>query len=35
MLADWILALFFRRETTQLTSLEHPEDDFHDAFRAA
>jgi len=35
VLADWILALFFRRETTQLTSLEHPEDDFHDAFRAA
>ncbi|HLK74669.1 MAG TPA: FAD-dependent oxidoreductase [Streptosporangiaceae bacterium] len=39
VLADWTLALFFRRETTQLTSLEHPEDDFRaaidDAARAA
>jgi NADH dehydrogenase len=29
------LALFFRRDTAQLTSLEHPADDFHDALRAA
>jgi NADH dehydrogenase FAD-containing subunit len=35
VLADWTLALFFRRETAQLTSLEHPADDFRDAFRAA
>ncbi|HZR49646.1 MAG TPA: NAD(P)/FAD-dependent oxidoreductase [Streptosporangiaceae bacterium] len=35
VLADWTLALFFRRETAQLTSLEHPEDDFHEALRAA
>lgn len=27
---DWTLALFFRRETAQLTSLEHPADDFRD-----
>jgi NADH:ubiquinone reductase (H+-translocating) len=33
VLADWTLALFFRRETAQLTSLEHPADDFRDAFR--
>ena len=31
VLADWTLALFFRRETAQLTSLEHPADDFRDA----
>ena len=31
MLADWALALFFRRETAQLTSLEHHADDFRDA----
>ena len=39
VLADWTLALFFRRETAQLTALEHPEDDFRaaisDAVRAA
>ena len=35
VLADWALALFFRRDTAQLTSLEHPADDFRDAFRAA
>jgi NADH dehydrogenase len=35
VLADWTLALFFRRETAQLTSLEHPADDFRDAVRAA
>ncbi len=35
VLADWTLALFFRRDTAQLTSLEHPADDFRDAFRAA
>jgi NADH:ubiquinone reductase (H+-translocating) len=35
VLADWTLALFFRRETAQLTSLEDPEDDFRDAFCAA
>jgi hypothetical protein len=35
VLADWTLALFFRRETTQLTSLEHPADDLRDAFRGA
>ncbi len=35
VLADWTLALFFRRETAQLTSLEHPADDFRDVFRAA
>jgi NADH dehydrogenase len=39
VLADWTLALFFRRETAQLTALEHPEDDFRaaisDAARAA
>jgi hypothetical protein len=29
-LTDWTLDLFFRRETAQLTSLEHPAD-----FRAA
>jgi NADH dehydrogenase len=34
VLADWTLALFFRRETAQLTSLEHPADDFRDALRA-
>jgi NADH dehydrogenase len=34
VLADWTLALFFRRETAQLTSLEHPSDDFRDALRA-
>jgi NADH dehydrogenase len=33
--ADWTLALFFRRETAQLTSLEHPADDFRDVLRAA
>ena len=35
VLAGWTLALFFRRETAQLTSLEHPADDFRDALRAA
>jgi NADH dehydrogenase len=35
VLADWTLALFFRRETAQLTSLEHPADDFRDALRVA
>jgi NADH dehydrogenase len=35
VLADWTLALFFRRETGQLTSLEHAADDFRDALRAA
>jgi NADH dehydrogenase len=34
VLADWTLALFFRRETAQLTTLEHPADDFRDALRA-
>jgi NADH:ubiquinone reductase (H+-translocating) len=34
VLADWTLALVFRRDTAQLTSLEHPADDFQDAFRA-
>jgi NADH dehydrogenase len=34
VLADWALGLFFRRETAQLISLEHPADDFRDAFRA-
>jgi NADH:ubiquinone reductase (H+-translocating) len=33
VLADWTLALFFRRETAQLTPLEHPEDDFRAALR--
>jgi len=33
VLADWTLALIFRRETAQLASLEHPADDFRDAFR--
>jgi NADH:ubiquinone reductase (H+-translocating) len=33
VLADWTLALFFRRETSQLGALEHPADDFRDAFR--
>ena len=27
VLADWTLTLFFRRETAQLTPLEHPADD--------
>ena len=31
VLADWTLALFVGRETAQLTSLEHPADDFRDA----
>jgi hypothetical protein len=31
VLTDWTLALFFRRETAQLTSLEHPADNFRDA----
>jgi len=31
VLADWTLAMFFGRETAQLTSLEHPADDFRDA----
>ena len=35
IVSDWTLALFFRRETAQLTSLEHPADDFRDALRAA
>src|SRR6516162_1504293 len=35
VLADWTLALFFRRETAQLASLEHPADDFRNAIRAA
>jgi NADH:ubiquinone reductase (H+-translocating) len=33
VLADWTLALFFRRDTAQLTSLEHAADDFRGAFR--
>ena len=33
MLADWTLALIFRRDTAQLTSLEHATDDFREAFR--
>jgi NADH:ubiquinone reductase (H+-translocating) len=35
VLADWTLALLFRRQTAQITSLEHPADDFRDAIRAA
>jgi hypothetical protein len=35
VLADWALALFFRRETAELTSLEHPADDFREALRDA
>jgi NADH dehydrogenase len=35
VLSDWTLALFFRRETAQLTSLEHATDDFHDAVSEA
>jgi NADH:ubiquinone reductase (H+-translocating) len=35
VLADWTLGLFFRPETGQLTSLEHPADEFRDAFRQA
>ena len=35
VLADWTLAMFFRRDTAQLSSLEHPGDDFRDAMRAA
>jgi NADH:ubiquinone reductase (H+-translocating) len=31
VLADWTLALFFRRETAQLTTLEQPAADFQDA----
>ena len=34
VLADWTLTLAFRRDTAQLTSLEHPADDFRDAFPA-
>jgi NADH:ubiquinone reductase (H+-translocating) len=34
VLADWTLALIFGRDTAQLTALEHPADDFQDAFRA-
>ncbi|HUB37690.1 MAG TPA: FAD-dependent oxidoreductase, partial [Streptosporangiaceae bacterium] len=30
VLADWTLALIFRRETAQLTSLEHAADDFRE-----
>jgi len=32
VLADWTLALYFGPETAQLASLEHPADDFRDAF---
>jgi NADH:ubiquinone reductase (H+-translocating) len=32
VLADWTLALFFRRDTAQLASLEHPADDYRAAF---
>jgi NADH dehydrogenase len=35
VLADWTLALFFRRDTAQLACLEHPDDDFRDAIRDA
>ncbi|MFD9943502.1 NAD(P)/FAD-dependent oxidoreductase [Nonomuraea sp. NPDC059023] len=31
VLADWTLAMFFRREAVQLGGLEHPEKDFHEA----
>jgi NADH:ubiquinone reductase (H+-translocating) len=31
VLADWTVALFFRREIAPLSSLEHPADDFRDA----
>jgi len=31
VLTDWTLALIFRRDTAQLTSLEHPSDDFREA----
>jgi NADH dehydrogenase len=33
VLTDWTLALFFRRDTAQLASLEHPDDDFRCALR--
>jgi NADH dehydrogenase len=35
VLTDWMLALFFRRDTAQLASLEHPADDFRCALRGA
>jgi NADH:ubiquinone reductase (H+-translocating) len=35
VLADWTLALFFRRETAQLTSVEQPDADFRDALMAS
>jgi NADH dehydrogenase len=35
VLADWTLALFFRREIAQLSSLEHAAEDFRAAIRAA
>jgi NADH:ubiquinone reductase (H+-translocating) len=34
VLTGWTLRLFFGRETGQLTSLEHPEDDFREAISA-
>jgi NADH:ubiquinone reductase (H+-translocating) len=34
VLTDWTLALIFRRDTAELASLEHPADDFQNAFRA-
>jgi NADH dehydrogenase len=35
VLADWTLALFFRRDTAQLASLEHPAEEFQAAIRIA
>jgi NADH:ubiquinone reductase (H+-translocating) len=35
VLTDWTLAMIFRRETAQLTSLEHPGEDFLNALGAA
>ncbi|MFI6496220.1 NAD(P)/FAD-dependent oxidoreductase [Nonomuraea typhae] len=35
VLADWTLAMFFRREAVQLGGLEHPETDFQEALAAA
>ncbi|MFI6292467.1 NAD(P)/FAD-dependent oxidoreductase [Nonomuraea sp. NPDC050790] len=34
VLADWTLAMVFRREAVQLVGLEHPETDFHEALAA-
>jgi NADH dehydrogenase len=31
VVADWTLALFFRREVVSLGSLQHPEDEFRRA----